>query len=75
MNHIQLNDLLTNVTNATIDDTEIDELFSCLGNGEPPIDMVANIMHAVAQLPQPKSLSVWKDLDFIELDVEESHLC
>lgn len=72
MKHIPLDDLLTN---TEVEDDEIDELFSQLGNFEPPVDIVANIMQAVAQLPQPKPLSTWKAFDFFELDFDESQLC
>ena len=72
MKHIPLDDLLTS---TEVDDDEIDELFSQLGHFEPPIDMIANIMHTVSQLPRPKPLSTWRALDFLELDFDESQLC
>lgn len=72
MKYIPLNDLLTD---TEVDDTEIDELFSHLGHFEPPVNMVANIMHMVSQLPAPEPLSTWKAFDFLELDFNESKLC
>ncbi len=72
MNHIPLDDLLTN---TEVEDDEIDELFSQLGRFEPPVDIVANIMNAVSQLPRPKPLSTWKAFDLLELDFDESQLC
>ncbi len=72
MKHIPLNDL---VADTEVDDSEIDELFSQLGRFEPPVNMVANIMHMVSQLPAPKPLSTWKAFDFIELNFDESQLC
>ena len=72
MKHIPLDDLLTD---TEVDDAKIDELFSQLGHFEPPVDMVANIMQMVSQLPSPKPLSTWKALDFLEVDFDESQLC
>ncbi len=72
MKHIPLDDLLTD---TEIENNEVDELFSQLGHFEPPVDIVANIMYAVSQLPRPKPLSTWKAFEFFELDFEESQLC
>ena len=56
-------------------DDEIDELFSHLEQCVPPVDMVARIMEAAAQLPQPKPLSKWQNFDFFALDYNETQLC
>ncbi len=71
MKNIRLDDLLID---AEIDNDEIDGLFSLLGHIEPPVNMVANIMDLVAQLPQPKPLSTWQAFDFFELNFDESQL-
>jgi len=72
MQNIPFSDLLTN---AEVSDEETDELFSLLGCSEPPVDMVANIMHAVSQMPLPRPLSTWSAFDFLDLSFDDSQLC
>ncbi len=71
MQHISTDFLLDDIT---IED-EIDELFSQLGQYEPPADMVERIMAASAKLPRPKPLSQWKDFDLLFPDTGEMGIC
>jgi hypothetical protein len=77
MNNIPFDDVLIDdfLTDPEGDDHGTDELFSQLGQCEPPIDMVANIMHAISQLPLLKPLSTWKAFNVFEVYFDESQLC
>lgn len=75
MNNISQNSVINDVVcDEVVDEIdEIDEAFILLLQIEPPINMVERIMHVVAQLPQPRLLSHWKDYDFfiVESKIEQ----
>jgi hypothetical protein len=64
MNDVSQSSLLNNaVCDEPFD--EIDEIFICLLRIKPPENMVDRIMRAVSLLPQSRSLSQWKNYDFV----------
>lgn len=75
MNNISQNSVINDVVcDEAVDEIdEIDEVFIHLLQIEPPINMIERIMHVVAQLPQPRPLSHWKDYDcfMIESNIEQ----
>jgi hypothetical protein len=51
------------------DDTDVDEMFEQLEQFTPPADMVARIMHKVAELPISYGVptSSWTNLDILAI--------
>ncbi len=63
-------------TDTAADD--IDELFMCLAQAEPPTNFVENVMQAIAYLPQPRkpaTLTLWRTLTPLNEENDYGNLC